>query len=69
LLQHSSSGQKGPTDINALADEYLCLAYHGVRANNKTFNAAIETAFKDTIGKINIIPQDIGSVTLNLITY
>ncbi|HEU4859641.1 MAG TPA: ATP-binding protein, partial [Chitinophagaceae bacterium] len=54
-------------DINALADEYLRLAYHGLRAKDKSFNADIKTDFDDSIGKINIIPQDIGRVVLNLI--
>jgi two-component system NtrC family sensor kinase len=69
MLQHSrtSSGQKEPTDINALADEYLRLAYHGLRAKEKSFNAKIETYFDNSIGKINIIPQDIGRVLVNLI--
>lgn len=70
MLQHSrsSSGTKEPTDINALADEYLRLAYHGLRAKDKSFNAELKTDFDTTIGKINIIPQDIGRVILNLIT-
>lgn len=70
MLQHSrsSSGKKEPTDINALADEYLRLAYHGLRAKDKTFNATMKTAFDESIGNINIIPQDIGRVILNLIT-
>ncbi|MDX2049145.1 MAG: ATP-binding protein [Chitinophagaceae bacterium] len=69
MLQHSrtSSGQKELTDINGLADEYLRLAYHGLRAKEKSFNAKFETHFDDTIDKINIIPQDIGRVILNLI--
>jgi len=69
MLQHSktSSGQKELTDINALCDEYLRLAYHGLRAKDKSFNAKIETDFDSGIGKINIIPQDIGRVLLNLI--
>ena len=46
------------------ADEYLRLAYHGLRAKDKSFNAKIETDFDDSIGKINIIPQDIGRVIL-----
>jgi C4-dicarboxylate-specific signal transduction histidine kinase len=68
MLQHSrkSSGQKEPTDINTLADEYLRLSYHGLRAKDKNFNATIETDFDNSIGKINIIPQDIGKVLLNL---
>lgn len=70
MLQHSrsSSGQKEPTDINALADEYLRLAYHGLRARDKSFNAKFETDFEDDIGKVNVISQDIGRVILNLIT-
>ena len=69
MLQHSrsSNGIKEPTDINALADEYLRLAYHGLRAKDKSFNATLKTDFDDTIGNINIIPQDIGRVILNLI--
>ena len=70
MLQHSrsSSGTKEPTDINTLCDEYLRLSYHGLRAKNKSFNAEINTDFDETIGKINIIPQDIGRVVLNLLT-
>jgi signal transduction histidine kinase len=70
MLQHSrsSSGQKEPININALADEYLRLAYHGLRAKDKLFNAAMKTDFDASIGNINIIPQDIGRVILNLIT-
>ena len=71
MLQHSrsssSSSVKEPTDINALADEYLKLAYHSFGAKDKTFNATINTDFDETIGRINIIPQDIGRVLLNLI--
>jgi two-component system NtrC family sensor kinase len=70
MLHHSrsSSGTKEPTDINALADEYLRLAYHGLRAKDKSFNAAMKTDFDESIGSINIIPQDVGRVILNLIT-
>ncbi len=69
MLQHSrtSTGQKEPTDINALADEYLRLAYHGLRAKDKSFNADFQTDFDPTVPKISIIPQDIGRVLLNLI--
>jgi len=69
MLQHSSSGsgKKEPTDINALADEYFRLAYHGLKAKDKSFNARMETEFDESIGKINIIPQEIGRVILNLI--
>jgi signal transduction histidine kinase len=70
MLQHSrtSSGQKELTDINALADEYLRLSYHGLRAKDKSFNATIKTDFDQSLEKINIIPQEIGRVILNLIT-
>jgi signal transduction histidine kinase len=68
MLQHSrqSNGQKLPTDINALVDEYLRLSYHGYRATDKSFNASIQTRFDERIGKIEAIPQDIGRVLLNL---
>ncbi|MDH4058740.1 MAG: ATP-binding protein [Cyclobacteriaceae bacterium] len=70
MLQHSrtSSGTKEPTDINALADEYLRLAYHGLRAKDKSFNSKFETDFDASLEKINVVPQDIGRVVLNLIT-
>jgi signal transduction histidine kinase len=70
MLQHSrsSSEKKEPTDINKLADEYLRLAYHGLRAKDKSFNATMKTNYDASIGNINIIPQDIGRVILNLIT-
>ena len=69
MMQHSSSGsgKKEPTDINKLADEYLRLAYHGLRAKDKSFNATLKTDYDKSIGNINIIPQDIGRVILNLI--
>ena len=68
MLQHSrkSEGTKEPTDINALCDEYLRLSYHGLRAKDKSFNATLNTAYDETIGNNNIIPQDIGRVLLNL---
>lgn len=70
MLQHSrvSSGQKEPTDINALADEYLRLAYHGLRAKDKSFNATMKTDFDTNTGLVKIAPQDIGRVILNLLT-
>ena len=70
MLQHSrsSNSEKEPTDINALCDEYLRLAYHGLRAKDKTFNAAMKTDFDESLGNIHIIPQDIGRVVLNLLT-
>ncbi|MEO6232147.1 MAG: ATP-binding protein [Ferruginibacter sp.] len=69
MLQHSqsSTGQKEPTDINALCDEYLRLSYHGLRAKDKSVNATIHKEFDESIGNINIIPQDIGRVLLNLV--
>jgi signal transduction histidine kinase/ligand-binding sensor domain-containing protein len=69
MLQHSrsSNGQKEPTDINALADEYLRLAYHGLRARDKSFNAEFKTAFDPELPVVPVVPQDIGRVLLNLI--
>jgi signal transduction histidine kinase len=69
MLQHSrtSNGKKEPTDINSLADEYLRLAYHGFRAKDKSFNANIKTELTDDLPKINVVPQDIGRVILNLV--
>jgi signal transduction histidine kinase len=69
MLQHSrkSTGIKEMTDINALADEYFRLSYHGMRAKDKTFNATMKTDFDPSIEKINVIPQDLGRVILNLI--
>ncbi|MFN2440364.1 MAG: ATP-binding protein [Chitinophagaceae bacterium] len=69
MLQHShsSSNQKVPTDINALVDEYLRLAYHGMKAKEKSFNVDTKTDFDNSIGVINVVPQDIGRVILNLI--
>ncbi len=70
MLQHSrsSSGVKEPTDINALADEFLRLAYHGLRAKDKSFNATLKTDLDASIDKLNIVPQDVGRVILNLLT-
>ena len=69
MLQHSrsSNNKKEATDINALCDEYLRLSYHGLRAKDNSFNATMKTDFDESIGNINIIPQDIGRVILNLI--
>ena len=68
MLEHSraSSGEMRLTDINTLVDEYLRLSYHGMRAKDKTFNADFNMKLDETIGKINIVPQDIGRVILNL---
>ena len=69
MLQHSrtSAGHKEPTDLNALCDEYLRLAYHGLRAKDKSFKADYKTEFAPSFPKINVVPQDIGRVLLNLI--
>ena len=69
MLQHSrkSNNQKELTDINALCDEYLRLSYHGLRAKDKSFNAKFEMDFDTSLPKINVVPQDIGRVVLNLI--
>ncbi|WP_018616358.1 ATP-binding protein [Segetibacter koreensis] len=68
MLEHSraSKGVKEPTDIDALADEYLRLSYHGLRAKDKSFNVTIETHFDESIGKIEVVPQDVGRILLNL---
>ncbi|MFT7028631.1 MAG: signal transduction histidine kinase, partial [Marinoscillum sp.] len=69
MLQHSrtGSGEKELTDINALADEYLRLSYHGLRAKDKSFNADFKEELDPELPKIKVIPQDIGRVILNLI--
>jgi signal transduction histidine kinase/ligand-binding sensor domain-containing protein len=69
MLQHSrtNSGQKEPTDINTLADEYLRLAYHGIRAKDKAFNASLQTQFDPQLPMVNVVAQDIGRVILNLV--
>ncbi|HTI58855.1 ATP-binding protein [Mucilaginibacter sp.] len=70
MLQHSraSSNVKELTDINKLADEYLRLAYHGLRAKDKSFNSELVTSFAGELPEINVIPQDVGRVLLNLFT-
>jgi signal transduction histidine kinase len=69
MLEHSrsSAGEKEPTDINALADEYLRLSYHGLRAKDKSFNADFKTEFDLTLPPVKVVPQDMGRVLLNLI--
>jgi signal transduction histidine kinase len=69
MLQHSraSSGQKELSDINVLCDEYVRLAYHGFRAKDKSFNVTVDANFDASLPKVNIIPQEIGRVVLNLI--
>ncbi|RYF97253.1 MAG: GHKL domain-containing protein, partial [Chitinophagaceae bacterium] len=70
MLQHSrsSSGQKEDTDINVLAEEYLRLSYHGLRAKEKSFNASFHTELDPMLGPVSIIPQDLGRVIMNLLT-
>ena len=70
MLEHSraSSGERAPTDVNALADEYLRLAYHGLRAKDKTFNAKLETDFAPALPPVSAVPGDLGRVLLNLLT-
>ncbi len=70
MLQHSrnSAGEKEPTDLNKLTDEYMRLAYHGLRAKNKSFNATLNTEFDDALRPQTVVPQDIGRVLLNLFT-
>jgi len=69
MLEHSrtSTGQKEPTDLNKLADEYLRLSYHGLRAKDKSFNAEMITHFDEALPKANMVSQDIGRVLLNII--
>ena len=68
MLLHSrnTSGEKEPVNVNLIASEYFRLSYHGLRAKDKSFNAAMETVFDESIGKIHVNPQEIGRVLLNL---
>jgi signal transduction histidine kinase len=68
MLLHSrtSLGEKQLTNINALADEYLRLSYHGFRAKDKSFNATLSTHFDEQLGKVNVLQQELGRVLLNL---
>ncbi len=70
MLEHARtrSGERQPTDLNALADEYLRLAYHGWRAKNKDFNAELKTDFDPRLGLVPVVPQDLSRVLLNLLT-
>jgi signal transduction histidine kinase len=70
MLQHSrtASGQKEPTNINALLDEFLRLVYHGLRVKDKSFSAILQTEYDESIGAVNLVPQDFGRVILNLLT-
>ena len=68
MLLHSrvSSGQKEPTDLNAMLDEYLKLSYHGMRAKDKSFNVTLQTHYDPAVGMVNVIPQEMGRVMLNI---
>jgi two-component system, NtrC family, sensor kinase len=68
MLQHSrkNTGQKELVDMNALVDEYLRLSYHGQRAQDKSFNVTLKTDYDQALGKVNVVPQDISRVLLNL---
>jgi signal transduction histidine kinase len=70
MLEHSrtSSGEKVLTDINALTDEYLRLAFHGLRAKDNSFNAKMESTFDSNLPKVKVVPQDIGRVLLNVVS-
>ncbi|MCX6213965.1 ATP-binding protein [Spirosoma sp.] len=70
MLQHSraGAGQREPTDVNALCEEYLRLAYHGLRAKDKSFNAIFSTELDPSLGLISLVPQDVSRVLLNLFT-
>ncbi len=70
MLEHSRAGdgRKEPTDINAMADEYIRLAYHGIRAKDKSFNADFKTDLDPNLPKIKVVGQDIARVVLNLIS-
>ena len=70
MLAHSrqGSGERQPVDVNALCDEYLRLAYHGLRAKDKTFNATLDTDFAPDLPKVAAVPGDLGRVLLNLLT-
>lgn len=69
MLQHSriSGGNRAMTAINSLVDEYLRLAYHGLRAKDKSFNSSMKTEFDPNAGQINLVSQELGRVLLNLI--
>ena len=70
MLEHSrqSTGERQPTNLNQLADEYLRLAYHGLRAKDKSFNATITTFFDPSLKEVEVVAQDMGRVLLNLFT-
>src|SRR4026208_959269 len=68
MLQHSrvATGKKEATNINVLANEYLRLSYHGLRAKDENFMATIKTNFDNSVENLDIIPEDIGRALLNL---
>ena len=68
MLEHSraSTGERRPTDLNQLADEYFRLAYQGLRAKDKSFNAALNTAFAPGLPQVEVVGPDLGRVLLNL---
>ncbi|SHI93243.1 His Kinase A (phospho-acceptor) domain-containing protein [Hymenobacter daecheongensis DSM 21074] len=70
MLEHSraSSGERRPTDLNALADEYLRLSYHGLRAKDKSFNATLTTDFDPGLSPVSVVSQEVGRVLLNMFT-
>ena len=70
MLEHSrqSTGERAPVDVNALADEYLRLAYHGLRAKDKAFNATLQSDFDPALPPVDVIAQDLGRVLLNLLS-
>jgi signal transduction histidine kinase len=67
LYAHGKSGERLPTDINAMLTEFVGLGYHGMRASDNTFNIKIEQDHDPSVGMISVVPQDIGRVFLNLI--
>lgn len=69
MLQHSrtSTGQKEPTDLNGMVDEYVRLSYHGLRAKDKSFNAHIDQQLDPALGQVKLIPQDMGRTLLNIL--
>ncbi|WP_345110606.1 sensor histidine kinase [Hymenobacter algoricola] len=70
MLEHSraSTGERTPTDLNALADEYLRLSYHGLRAKDKSFNATLTTDFDPQLPAVEVVAQEVGRVLLNMFT-
>lgn len=69
MLLHSrgKAGEKQPTDLNALLEEYVNLGYHGMRATDSSFNIKIESSYDPEVGIVQVIPQDLSRVFLNII--